>query len=173
MGRVESGSIAVGDAVTILPAGLTTRVREIRSFDGAQAHAALHAAVTIELDDEIDVARGDMLVQAHAGLSPARSVQADVCWLSASPLDVQRRYILRHTTRELRTRVSSIDYLWNVATQAQEPSPPALAMNDIGRVGLALGEPLFADRYADNPATGSFILIDETSNSTVAAGMIR
>ena len=173
MGRVESGSIAVGDAVTVLPAGLTTRVREIRSFEGAQSHAALHAAVTIELEDEIDVARGDMLVQADAGLSPVRSVEADVCWLSASPLDVQRRYILRHTTRELRTRVTSIDYLWNVATQAQEPSPPALAMNDIGRVVLALGEPLFGDRYSDNPATGSFILIDEASNSTVAAGMIR
>ena len=173
MGRVESGSIAVGDAVTVLPAGLTTRVHAIRTFDGGQAQAGLHAAVTLELEDEIDVARGDLIVQAGAGLAPVRSIAADVCWLSAAPLDVQRRYILRHATRELRSRVTSIDYLWNVSTQTQEPSPPALAMNDIGRVNLAVGEPLFADRYSENPSTGSFILIDEASNTTVAAGMIR
>ena len=110
----------------MLPAGLTTRVRAIRTFDGGQAQAGLHAAVTLELEDEIDVARGDLLVQAGARLEPARSIAADVCWLSAAPLDVQRRYILRYATRELRTRVTNIDYLWNVSTQTQEPSPPAL-----------------------------------------------
>jgi sulfate adenylyltransferase subunit 1 len=172
-GRVESGSIAAGDAVTVLPSGLNTRVRKIRSFDGPQSQAGLHAAVTIELEDEIDVSRGDMLVGAGTATAPARSIAADVCWLSTTPLEAQRRYLLRHTTRELRARVERIEHLWNVTTQARDGAPSTLNMNDIGRIALVLGEPIHADRYADNPATGSFILIDETTNNTVAAGMIR
>jgi sulfate adenylyltransferase subunit 1 len=173
MGRVESGSIVTGDAVTVLPSGLTSRVREIRTFDGPQAQAGLHAAVTIELEDDIDVSRGDMLVAAGSAPAAARSIAADVCWLSTTPLQVQRRYLLRHTTRELRARIERIEHLWNIATQAREQVPRTLNMNDIGRIALALGEPIHADRYSDNPATGSFILIDEATNNTVAAGMIR
>jgi sulfate adenylyltransferase subunit 1 len=173
MGRIESGSIAAGDAVTVLPAGLTTRVREIRTFRGPQSCAGLHAAITLVLDDEIDISRGDMVVRAEAAPAPATEVSADVCWLSPTPLEPQRRYVLRHTTREVRSRVDRIDHLWNVSTQAREPFPQTLAVNDIGRIGLALGAPVFADRYEDNRATGSFILIDEVSNNTVAAGMIR
>jgi sulfate adenylyltransferase subunit 1 len=173
MGRIESGSIVVGDRVTVLPAGLTTRVREIRTFDGPQERSGLHAAVTLVLDDEIDVSRGDMLVREDTPPPRATALTADVCWLSDTPLDVQRRYVLRHTTRDARARIDRIHHLWNVSTQAEEPSPAALAMNDIGRIALTLGEPVFADRYADNRATGSFILIDEATNTTVAAGMIQ
>ena len=173
MGRIESGAIAVGDRVTALPSGLTTRVREIRTFDGSEPRAGLHAAVALVLDDEFDISRGDMLVQADEPPAVARALDATLCWLGDTALDPQRKYLLRHTTREVRARIDRIDHLWNVATQAQEPAPASLSRNDIGRVTLTLAQPVFTDRYADNRATGSFILIDETTNNTVAAGMVR
>jgi sulfate adenylyltransferase subunit 1 len=172
MGRVESGSIAVGDAVTVLPSGVSSRVREIRGYD-TQKRAGLHAAVTLVLDDAIDISRGDMLVHGNASPVTKRDLDATLCWLSETPLDPRRSYLLRHTTREVRTRISDIDHLWDVATQARQPSPDTLRMNDIGRAELKLAQPIFADRYTDNRATGSFILIDEATNNTVAAGLIQ
>jgi sulfate adenylyltransferase subunit 1 len=173
MGRIESGCVAVGDPITVLPSGITTRVREIRSYDGPLTEAGLHASVSLVLDDELDISRGDMLVHSGATPSVVRTLDATVCWLADAPLDRQRNLLLRHTTREVRARVSGIDHLWNVSTQVRENAPATLARNDIGRVALALAQPLFADRYADIPATGSFILIDETTNNTVAAGLIQ
>jgi sulfate adenylyltransferase subunit 1 len=173
MGRIESGSLEVGDELTVLPSGLTTRVRELRTWNGTTERAGLHASVTIVLDDQLDIARGDMLVGAGAAPTVARSVDATLCWLGDAPLDAKRRYVVRHTTREARARITAIDHRWNVTTQAREPAPPTLGRNDIGRVTLALQQPVFADRYADNAATGSFILIDEHSNNTVAAGLVH
>jgi len=173
MGRVEAGSIGVGDAVTLLPSGLTTRIRAIRTWNGDQARALLHDAVTLVLADEIDVSRGDMLV--HAGNAPdiSRALDATLCWFGEKPLDARRPYLLRHTTREVRAKIARIDHLWNVSTQEAEPAPPTLRMNDIGRVALSLAQPVFADRYQANHVTGSFILIDETTNATVAAGLVE
>jgi sulfate adenylyltransferase subunit 1 len=173
MGRIESGSIAVGDRVTTLPAGIATTVRGIETFEGAVAHAGLHAAVTLILGDELDVSRGDMLVGEAEAPSVAHAVDATLCWLGDLPLDPRRTYLLRHTTREVRARVAHIDHLWNISTQAREPAPARLARNDIGQVTLTLAGPVFADRYAENRATGSFILIDLTTNNTIAAGMVR
>jgi sulfate adenylyltransferase subunit 1 len=173
MGRIESGSIAVGDAITVLPSGVSSRVREIRGYDGTRARAGLHAAVTLVLADAIDVSRGDMLVHGSASPATKRDLDATLCWLSETPLDSRRNYFLRHTTREVRARIDGIDHLWDVATQARQPVRDTLRMNDIGRVGLTLAQPVFADRYADNRATGSFVLIDEATNNTVAAGLIR
>ena len=102
-----------------------------------------------------------------------RSLEATLCWFDERPLDRRRTYFLRHTTREVRARVASIEHLWNVSTQSHEPAPAALAMNDIAHLTLALAQPIVADRYEDSPATGSFILIDEATNATVAAGIIR
>ena len=173
MGRVESGSIAVGDDVTVLPSGIRSRVRRIDTHEGARKRAGLHAAVTLVLDDELDISRGDMLVRTGAQPTVSRTLDATVCWLSEMPLDTRRKYTLRHTTREVRARVDGIDHLWNVATQEKEPAPPVLSMNDIGRVALTLAQAVFTDSYAENRATGSFILLDETTNNTVAAGMVQ
>jgi sulfate adenylyltransferase subunit 1 len=173
MGRVESGSIAVGDAVTVLPSGVSSRVREIRGYDGTRKRAGLHAAVTLVLADAIDISRGDMLVHGNASPVTKHDHDATLCWLSETPLDPRRSYLLRHTTREVRARISDIDHLWDVATQARQPAPDTLRMNDIGRAELKLAQPIFVDRYTDNRATGSFVLIDEATNNTVAAGLIQ
>lgn len=159
--------------MTILPSGRTSTVREIRAYDRVLPRAQLHDAITLTLADEIDVSRGDVVVASADAPEPVRTVTATVCWFDERPLDRRRTYVLRHTTREVRARVDRIDHLWNVATQAQEPAPDALAMNDIGQVTLALAQPIVADRYTQNHVTGSFILIDEATNATVAAGMIR
>jgi sulfate adenylyltransferase subunit 1 len=147
-------------------------VREIRGYD-TKKRAGLHAAVTLVLDDAIDISRGDMLVHGNASPVTKRDLDATLCWLSEEPLDPRRSYLLRHTTREVRARIDRIDHLWDVARQARQPTPDTLRMNDIGRVDLALAQPVFVDRYADNRATGSFILIDEVTNNTVAAGLIQ
>jgi len=173
MGRIESGSIAVGDRIAVLPSGLTTTVRAIRTFDGDLPRAGLHAAVSLVLADELDVSRGDLIASEVGAPAVARALDATLCWLADAPLDPRRRYLLRHTTREVRATVPRIDHLWNVATQSIEPAPPQLARNDIGRVSLSLAQPVFVDRYADNRATGSFILIDEATNDTVAAGLVE
>src|SRR5207244_6092 len=115
---------------------------------------------------------GDMLVGEGAAPNVSRSVDATLCWLGDAPLDRQRTLLIRHTTREVRARIERIEHRWNVSTQVREPAPGTLARNDIGRVSLATAQPLFADRYGDNRATGSFIVIDESTNNTVAAGMV-
>jgi sulfate adenylyltransferase subunit 1 len=173
LGRVEAGSIAVGDRVTVLPSGRTTVVSGIHPLDGALSRAQLHDAVTLTLADQVDISRGDMLVAAASAPEAVRRIDATLCWLDERPLDRRRTYVLRHTTREVRARVDRLDHLWNVTTQVRERAPDALAMNDIGQATLSLAQPIVGDRYDDNPATGSFILIDEATNGTVAAGLIR
>jgi sulfate adenylyltransferase subunit 1 len=173
LGRVEAGHVAVGDDVVVLPAGVTTRVAALRGLDAPLASAGPHASVSITLADDVDVSRGDLIVHAAHAPSAARDVDADLAWLGTTPLDARRTYALRHTTREVRARVARVHDRWNVRTQAREVAPDGLGPNDIGRVALTLAQPIAADRYEDNRATGSFILIDEATHDTIAAGMIR
>ena len=171
MGRVESGEIAVGDAVTVLPSGATSRVKAIE-IGGAPLPRAIHEqSVTLLLEDEIDISRGDLIVKSAEAPEPVKQVEAVVCWLSETPLSTARTYLVRHTTREVKAKVASIAYRLDVNTLEQE-SASGLAMNDIARVTLKLAQPIVADRYADNRATGAFIIIDESTNNTVGAGMI-
>jgi sulfate adenylyltransferase subunit 1 len=172
MGRVESGVVRVGDAVSVLPSGRTTSIRDIHVAGGRRTVARRHENVTLFVDDAIDVARGDMLVRCDQPASTSKRVEATLSWLGAEPLNVARSYRLRHTTREIRARIRRIDTRWNVMTHVADPGPATLAMNDIGHVAIELAEPMVADAYADNRATGRFILVDEATNGTVAAGMI-
>ena len=171
MGRIEAGEIAVGDEITVLPAGRTSKVKEIVTYDGNLQRAYAPQSVTLTLEDEIDISRGDMFVNGDAKPQVAKEFEAMLCWLSETPLDKNRKYLVKHTTRTAKCVFSGIDYRVDVNTLEQH-STATLNMNDIARVAMKVQQPLVFDSYATNRATGSFIVIDEVTNNTVAAGMI-
>ncbi|OGS92119.1 MAG: sulfate adenylyltransferase [Gallionellales bacterium GWA2_60_18] len=171
MGRIEAGEISVGDEIAILPSGRTTRVKEIVTYDGKLQTAYAPQSVTLTLADEIDISRGDMFVRGNAAPKVEKEFEAMLCWLSESPLDKSRKYLVKHTTRMAKCLFSRLDYRVDVNTLEQHASDK-LNMNDIARVALKIQQPLVFDSYATDRATGSFIVIDEASNNTVAAGMI-
>ncbi len=171
MGRVESGAIALGDEIRVLPSGGTARIRDIRSGGRSLPVTAAEQSVTLLLDAELDVSRGDMMVESTDALEPRKQLDAMLCWLSEMPLDLNRRYCLRHTTREVKALVAGIAHRLDINTLEREATTK-LRMNDIGRVSFKLAQPLCADPYATNRSTGAFIVIDEASNNTVGAGMI-
>jgi sulfate adenylyltransferase subunit 1 len=171
MGKVESGDIAVGDAVTALPSGQTSTVKAIQLGAEQLQQAITEQSVTLLLEDEIDISRGDMIVKTGAAPEPVKQIEAFVCWLSETPLSPARTYIIRHTTRESKAKVGEIAYKVDVNTLEQLPTQ-GLAMNDIARISFRLAQPLMVDAYSRNRATGAFIVIDESTNNTVGAGMI-
>jgi sulfate adenylyltransferase subunit 1 len=171
MGRIESGEIAVGEEITILPGGRTTRVKEIATYDGNLQTAYAPQSVTLTLEDEIDISRGDMFVKADSLPTVTREFEAMLCWLSETPLDKNRKYLVKHTTRTAKCLFSGINYRVDVNT-LERHSTAVLNMNDIARVALKVQQPLVTDHYLVDHGTGSFIVIDEATNNTVAAGMI-
>jgi len=170
-GQVAGGVLRAGDAVTVLPGGRTTTVAGIDVFEGEIVAASAGQSVTVRLGDDVDVARGDLLV---AGSLPAstRDLQAEVCWMAEAPLRAGGRYALKHTTSTVRAIVDGVSDRLDVATLEAIPGPAELALNDIGRVALRVSRELAVDPYAVNRATGAFILVDEASNETVGAGMV-
>jgi sulfate adenylyltransferase subunit 1 len=172
MGRVESGEISVGDEVKVQPSGQTSRVKTLLIGNEPIARALPEQSITILLEDELDVSRGDMLVHAHDEVSITRQLAAEVCWLAETPLDKQRKYIVRQATREVKALVSDIEHRIDMGTLTTLPAE-TLATNDIARINLKLAQSLCVDSYRTNRATGAFIIIDEATNNTVAAGMIR
>ena len=171
-GQVASGVVHVGDTVMALPAGRTSRVKRIATFDGDLEQAAAPSSVTILLEDEIDISRGDMLVPVLQAPHISRRVDAMVVWMNARPLEAERTYLLKHTTQTVRATVNRLKYRVNIETLEHEQAA-GLELNEIGAVALETHRPLFFDSYADNRITGSFILIDPATNETIAAGMIK
>jgi sulfate adenylyltransferase subunit 1 len=171
MGRIESGFISVGDAVKVLPSGLTSRVKEIVTYDGNLDDAVAPQSVTLTIEDHLDISRGDMLVKSLEVPAVTKEFEAMLCWLSEQSLDPQRKYLIKHTTRTVKALVSRIAYRVDVNTLKHEATD-TLKMNDIGRVLIKVHQPLACDPYQRNHATGSFIVIDEVNNNTVAAGMV-
>ena len=171
MGRIESGDIAVGDAVTVLPNGYQSTVKAIQIGDLQLQSAQTEQSVTILLEDEIDTSRGDMIVKTGSQIEPVKQIEAHVCWLSETPMSPARTYIIRHTTRESKAKVGAIAYKVDVNTLEQQPATE-LKMNDIARITFKLAQPLMVDSYTQNRAIGAFIVIDESTNNTVGAGMI-
>jgi sulfate adenylyltransferase subunit 1 len=172
MGQIESGSIQVGEEIVHLPSGLRSKVKEIVTHDGNLETAITPQSVCITLEDEIDISRGDML--ARPGNIPRidREFEATICWMSESPLDKSKRYRVKHTTRTVRTKLKELRYRIDVDSLHRDNDAESLELNEIGRVILQTQKPLFCDDYSTNRATGAFILIEEESNQTVAAGMI-
>ncbi len=171
MGRIEAGEIAVGDEVTVLPSGRTSRVKEIVTYDGKLQRAYAPQSVALTLEDEIDISRGDMFVSGGVAPKVAKEFEAMLCWLSETPLDKNRKYLVKHTTRTAKCLFSGIAYRVDVNTLEQHAAA-TLNMNDIARVAMKVQQPLVFDSYTTDRATGSFIVIDEATNNTVAAGMI-
>ncbi|MBK7766170.1 MAG: sulfate adenylyltransferase subunit CysN [Sulfuritalea sp.] len=171
MGRVESGEIAVGDEVVVLPSEKRTRVKAIEIYGRSLPRAIAEHSVTLLLEDEVDISRGDMIVKAGESAQVTRRIETMLCWLGESPLDPQRKYLIRQTTRQTKAALEAIDYRLDINSLQQMPAE-RLGMNDIARVAFKLAQPLCVDPYAENRATGAFIVIDETSNNTVGAGMI-
>ncbi len=171
MGRVESGSVKIGDRVTALPSGQSSIVKRIELGAVSLPQAIHEQSVSILLEDEIDVSRGDMLVPSDEQPLVSKDFEAMVCWFSETPLSPARTYLVRHTTRTSKAKVAGIDYRVDVNTLAQDAAT-SLAMNDIARIRLRLAQPLAVDPYTVNRSTGAFIVIDESTNNTVGAGMI-
>jgi sulfate adenylyltransferase subunit 1 len=171
MGRIESGEIAVGDAVTILPNGYKSKVKAIQLGEDNLQSATTEQSITLLLEDEIDTSRGDMIVKSSEANEPVKQIDAFVCWLSETPMSTARTYVVRHTTRESKAKVGNIQYKIDVNTLEQQATTD-LKMNDIARITFKLAQPLMVDSYEINRATGAFIVIDESTNNTVGAGMI-
>ncbi len=173
MGRIDSGSVAPGREIRVLPSGRTTVVTAILTLAGAQAKAVAGDPVTLLLRDELDISRGDMLADPVHPPVLTKAVEALVCWFSAEPLSATGRYLLKHTTRTVKARIAAVNYRVDIHNLERESASGSIALNDIVQVSLSLNQPIFCDAYRDDRTTGSFILIDELTNQTVAAGMIE
>ncbi|HTH58678.1 MAG TPA: GTP-binding protein [Paraburkholderia sp.] len=177
MGRVEAGEVKVGDAITVLPAGRSATIAGIIApVPGGTAQvdrAFAGQTVTIRLAEDVDVSRGDTFVPAADALQPAKKLEADLCWFDEEPLSTARKYLLKQTTNTVFARVGAIKEVLDVHTLSHAIDRHELAMNDIGRVALTLQKPLVCDAYDVHQGTGAFVLIDEATHHTVAAGMIR
>jgi sulfate adenylyltransferase subunit 1 len=172
MGRIESGKVSVGDKLVVQPSGQSATVKDIVTFEGSHQSAVAGQSVTLLLGEYLDISRGDLLAGAEQPATLLKQVVADVCWMSDEPLDLRRKYWIKHGTRQASAKVTKVDTLLDINTQQRHPAE-GLKLNDIARISLSVAQPLAADDYADNRATGAFILIDEVTHQTVAAGMIR
>ncbi|MGP0033998.1 MAG: sulfate adenylyltransferase subunit 1 [Solirubrobacteraceae bacterium] len=170
-GQLAGGMLRAGDEVLVLPSGQPSRIVAIDTFDGPVQTAFPDMSVTVRVADDLDISRGDMIVETADPPIAARELDAMLCWMGSAPLTPGARLVIKHTTRTTRARIEELDYRVDINTLEHEPAEQ-LDLNEIGRVRVRTGSPLMADPYARNRTTGSFILIDESSNDTVAAGMI-
>jgi bifunctional enzyme CysN/CysC len=172
-GQVASGVLKPGDEVMVLPSGFTTRITAIDTADGPVDEAYPPMSVTIRLADELDVSRGDLICRPHNQPSVAQDIEAMLCWMDESrPMTVGAKYAVKHTTRAARAVVRQLYYRLDVNSLHRDESADSLRLNEIGRVRLRTTVPLLADEYRRNRTTGGFVVIDETTNRTVGAGMI-
>ena len=172
-GRVAGGVFRVGDDVMVLPSGLTTTITGIDSPNGPLTQAQPGDAATLLLADDLSIARGDMICRPNNRPRQSQSLEAMLCWMDdAAPLQPDRIYTIKHTTKLARAKVTKVLYRLNISTLHREADVQNLALNEIGRVELHTTAPLFYDDYHANRATGSFILVDEHSGQTCAAGML-
>jgi bifunctional enzyme CysN/CysC len=171
-GQVAGGVLKAGDDVMVLPSGLTSRIASVETADGPVEEAFPPMSVTVLLEDDIDVSRGDMICRPHNTPTVAQDIEAMVCWMTDEPLVAGQKFAIKHTTRMARAMVKDVRYRLDVNTLHRDEGASELGLNDIGRLQLRTTQPLLCDPYGRNRTTGAFILIDERTNRTVAAGMI-
>lgn len=172
-GRIASGHVRPGDEVTVLPSKKTTKVKEIVTMDGNLEVAYPGDSVTLTMDDEIDISRGDMIVRSGNVPTVRNEVEAYLCWMNEKPMSLNKQYILQQTTNTVQVYIDELFYRMNVDTLNREEDVESLELNEIGRVRLVSSKPIFFDPYQINQKTGSFIIIDPATNVTIGAGMIR
>jgi len=173
-GRIASGAVQLGDEVSVLPSGFTSKVKSIDMMDESLEVGFAPQSVSITLEDDIDISRGDMLVKSNNGSKPASSqdLEVMVCWFNERKLVPRGKYVIRHTSSEARAMVTEVQYKMNINTLEKNVEDKEIGMNDIARIKVRTTKPLFFDSYSRNRNTGSLILVDEATNETVAAGMI-
>jgi sulfate adenylyltransferase large subunit len=171
-GQLAGGTVKVGDEVVVLPAGTSSRVAAIDAPAGSVEAAGAPLSIAVQLEDQLDVARGAMIVRAGEAPRSGREIDATVCWLGEAASRPRGRYLLKHTTATVRAVLDTIHHTLEVEKLDERPDADSLSRNEIGRVTLRVSSELYFDRYAENRTTGSFILIDEATNETVGAGMI-
>ena len=171
-GRIASGVYKKGDEVMLLPSGFTTKIAAIHTFNGEIAEAYAPMSVTVEIEDDMDLSRGDMIVRSNNQPTIGQDIDMMVCWMSEKPLKANGKYSVKHTTKDVRCIVKDIKYKVNINNLHRIEDDKEINLNDIARISIRTTKPLFYDRYARNRITGSVILIDEGTHETVGAGMI-
>jgi bifunctional enzyme CysN/CysC len=171
-GQIAAGVFRKGDEVTVLPSGKRTRIKRIETFDGEVEAASPPLSVSMLLEDEIDISRGDMICRPHNQPTVATEFDAMMCWMADAPLREGARYLLKHTTRTVKAMVDDLRYRIDVNTLHRDQGADQLALNEIGRIRLRTSSPLLLDPYDLSRTTGGFVLIDETTHDTVGAGMV-
>jgi bifunctional enzyme CysN/CysC/sulfate adenylyltransferase subunit 1 len=171
-GQIAGGIVRKGDPIMVLPSGFTSNVKEILTIDGPRDEAFSPQSVTLVLEHDIDVSRGDMIVAREDLPGASTDLHARICWMHPKPLQAGRKYFLKHSTQTVQAVVTTIEHRINISTFDLEPGAPELAMNDMGEIRIRTAKPVVFDGYAVNRLTGSFILIEQGTNATVAAGML-
>ena len=172
-GTIAGGLMKVGDEVVALPSGFTTRIKSIEVAGQPRDEAEPRTAVTIQLEDDIDISRGDMICRVNNQATPTQDIEAMICWMAdGTQLNEGSKLAIKHTTKWARTIVKDMRYRLNINTLHRDEAATSLKLNEIGRIRLRTTQPLFVDKYRRNRTTGSFILVDEHTNVTVGAGMI-
>ena len=171
-GRIAGGVFKPGDKVMVLPSGFTTKIKAIDTFEGEISEAFPPMSVTIRLEDEIDISRGDMIVREGNVPTVGQDIELMICWMNERPLQVNGKYAIKHTTKDARCIVKEIKYKVDINNLHRIEDDKSVGLNDIARISIRTTQPFFYDKYKTNRTTGSVILIDEGTNETVGAGMI-
>jgi sulfate adenylyltransferase subunit 1 len=171
-GRIAGGVFKVGDDVVVLPSGFQSKIKSIDTFNGSIQEAFAPMSITLTLQDDLDISRGDMIVRPNNQPEVEQDIDLMICWMSETPLTHRGKYTLRHTSKEVRCMIKEIQYKVDINTLHRKEDDLQIGCNDIARISIRVTQPLFYDKYNTNRNTGSIILIDEGTNNTVGAGMI-
>lgn len=171
-GKVLSGIYRKGDLVTVLPSGVTSKIKSLEINQEEINEAFAPMSVVLHLEDDIDISRGNMIVNNEATLSPTRQLTASICWMDTQPLEPNQFYLLHHNSSTTRVKITDFDHKIDIATLQENTEVDHFQLNDLGQIQLKTAQEILVDNYKENPTNGSFILVDEHSHNTVAAGMV-
>ena len=171
-GRLASGILRPGDEITVMPSGFTSKVKTVELANQALEEAFAPMSITVELEDDIDISRGDMIVRSNNKPEASQDIEIMLCWLNNAPMQPGAKYLVRHTSNEQKAMIKEILYKIDINTLDRNAEDKSIAMNEIAKVRLRTTKPLMTDPYRENRTTGSLILVNESTNETVAAGMI-